>query len=54
MLTAVQRVLILRSADLLRDVAPRRLLALAEVAREVELSKAARSIAKRMRPTRST
>jgi CRP/FNR family transcriptional regulator, cyclic AMP receptor protein len=39
MLTAVQRVLILRSADLLRDVAPRRLLALAEVAREVELSK---------------
>jgi CRP-like cAMP-binding protein len=39
MLTAVQRVLILRGADLLRDVAPRRLLELAEVAREVELSK---------------
>ena len=38
MLTAVERVLILRSADLLRDVAPRRLLDLAEVAREVELS----------------
>jgi CRP-like cAMP-binding protein len=39
MLTAVDRVLILRSADLLRDVGPRRLLELAEVAREVELSK---------------
>ena len=39
MLTPVQRVLILRGADLLRDVAPRRLLELAEVAREVELSK---------------
>lgn len=39
MLSAVQRVLILRGADLLRDVAPRRLLELAEVAREVELSK---------------
>jgi len=39
MLTAVQRVLILRGADLLREVAPRRLLELAEVAREVELSK---------------
>ena len=39
MLTAVERVLILRGADLLRDVAPRRLLELAEVAREVELSK---------------
>jgi len=38
-LTPVQRVLILRGADLLRDVAPRRLLELAEVAREVELSK---------------
>jgi CRP-like cAMP-binding protein len=37
-LTPDQRVLILRSADLLRDVAPRRLLVLAEVAREVELS----------------
>lgn len=39
MLTAVERVLILKSADLLRDVGPRRLLKLAEVAREVELSK---------------
>jgi len=39
MLTAVQRVRILKSADLLRDVGPRRLLDLAEVAREVELSK---------------
>jgi CRP/FNR family cyclic AMP-dependent transcriptional regulator len=39
MLTTVERVLILRGADLLREVAPRRLLRLAEVAREVELSK---------------
>ena len=39
MLTTVERVLILKSADLLRDVGPRRLLKLAEVAREVELSK---------------
>ena len=39
MLSAAQRVLILRGADLLRDVAQRRLLELAEVAREVELSK---------------
>ena len=38
MLTTVERVLILKSADLLRDVGPRRLLKLAEVAREVELS----------------
>lgn len=38
MLTAVQRVLILKSADLLREVGPRHLLELAEVAREVELT----------------
>ncbi|HTM00671.1 MAG TPA: cyclic nucleotide-binding domain-containing protein, partial [Candidatus Omnitrophota bacterium] len=39
MLTAAQRVLILRNAEILHDVAQRRLLELAEVAREVELSK---------------
>ncbi|HVQ28928.1 MAG TPA: Crp/Fnr family transcriptional regulator [Vicinamibacteria bacterium] len=39
MLTKVERVLILKGADLLREVGPRRLLKLAEVAREVELSK---------------
>ena len=38
MLTAVERVLILKGADLLREVGPRRLLELAEVAREVELT----------------
>lgn len=38
MLTAVERVLILRGADLLREVGPRHLLGLAEVAREVEWS----------------
>jgi cyclic nucleotide-binding protein len=38
-LTAVERVLILRGADLLRDVGPRHLLGLANVAREVEISK---------------
>ena len=38
MLTAVERVLILKGADLLREVGPRRLLELAEVAREAELS----------------
>jgi hypothetical protein len=38
MLTAVERVLILKGADLLREVGPRHLLALAEVAREVELT----------------
>ena len=38
MLTTVERVLILKSADLLREVGPRRLLKLAEVAREVEIS----------------
>ena len=38
MLTAVERVLILKGADLLRDVGPRHLLELAEVAREVELT----------------
>jgi signal-transduction protein with cAMP-binding, CBS, and nucleotidyltransferase domain len=39
MLTPVERVLILKSADLLKDVGPRRLLELAEVAREVEITK---------------
>jgi signal-transduction protein with cAMP-binding, CBS, and nucleotidyltransferase domain len=39
MLTPVERVLILKSADLLKDVGPRRLLELAEVAHEVEISK---------------
>jgi len=39
MLTPVERVLILKSADLLKDVGPRRLLELAEVAREIEISK---------------
>ena len=38
MLTAVERVLILKGADLLREVGPRHLLVLAEVAREIELS----------------
>ena len=38
MLTPVERVLILKSADLLKDVGPRRLLGLAEVAREIEIS----------------
>ena len=38
MLTAVERVLILRGADLLREVGPRHLLELAEVTREVELT----------------
>jgi hypothetical protein len=39
MLTAVERVSILRGADLLNDVGPRRLLVLADVAREVEIVK---------------
>jgi CRP-like cAMP-binding protein len=39
MLTMVERVLILKGADLLRDVGPRHLLRLAEVAREIELWK---------------
>jgi cyclic nucleotide-binding protein len=39
MLTPVERVLILKSADLLKDVGPRRLLELAEVAHEIEISK---------------
>ena len=39
MLTMVERVLILKGADLLRDIGPRHLLKLAEVAREVELWK---------------
>jgi hypothetical protein len=39
MLTAVERVLILKGADLLSDVGPRHLQALANVAREVEISK---------------
>jgi signal-transduction protein with cAMP-binding, CBS, and nucleotidyltransferase domain len=38
MLTQVERVMILRGADLLKDVAPRHLLGLAEVAREIEIS----------------
>lgn len=38
MLTVAERVLILRRADLLRGVDPRRLLQLADVAREVELA----------------
>ena len=38
MLTAVERVLIFRGADLLREVGPRHLLELADVAREVELT----------------
>jgi signal-transduction protein with cAMP-binding, CBS, and nucleotidyltransferase domain len=39
MLTAVERVLILKGADLLSDVGPRHLQGLANVAREVEISK---------------
>ena len=39
MLTPVERVLILKTADLLSDVGPRHLLGLAEVAREVEIAK---------------
>jgi len=39
MLTSVERVLILKGADLLSDVGPRHLLGLAEVAREVEIVK---------------
>lgn len=39
MLTSVERVLILKGADLLNDIGPRHLLRLAEVAREVELWK---------------
>jgi len=38
-LTVVERVLILKGADLLSDVGPRHLLGLADVAREVEISK---------------
>jgi CRP-like cAMP-binding protein len=38
MLTPAERVLILKGADLLREVGPRHLLGLAEVAREFELS----------------
>jgi CRP-like cAMP-binding protein len=39
MLTPVERVLILKSADLLKDVGPRHLLGLADVAQEIEISK---------------
>ncbi len=39
MMTLVARVLILKSADLLKDVGPRRLRELAEVTREVEIEK---------------
>ncbi|HET7249121.1 MAG TPA: Crp/Fnr family transcriptional regulator [Gemmatimonadales bacterium] len=38
MLTPVERVQILKNADLLKDVGPRRLLALADVSRELEIS----------------
>jgi CRP-like cAMP-binding protein len=38
MLTPVERVLILKGADLLKDVGPRHLVGLAEVAREIEIS----------------
>jgi signal-transduction protein with cAMP-binding, CBS, and nucleotidyltransferase domain len=37
MMTAVERVLILRGADLLKDLGPRHLLRLAEVVREIEI-----------------
>jgi CRP-like cAMP-binding protein len=37
-LTPVERVLILKGADLLKDVGPRHLLGLAEVAQEIEIS----------------
>src|SRR5436190_10905014 len=37
MLTPVERVLILRSADMLKDVGPRHLLGLANVAHEIEM-----------------
>jgi hypothetical protein len=37
-LTPVERVLILKGADLLKDVGPRHLLGLAEVAREIEIT----------------
>jgi CRP-like cAMP-binding protein len=39
LLTPVERVLILKGADLLKDVGPRQLLGLAEVARELEITK---------------
>jgi CRP-like cAMP-binding protein len=39
MLTPVERVLILKGADLLKDVGPRHLLGLADVAREIEIAK---------------
>ena len=39
MLTSVERVLILKGADLLKDVGPRHLLGLADVAREIEILK---------------
>ena len=38
MMTPVERVMILKAADLLKDVGPRQLLGLAEVVREVEIS----------------
>jgi hypothetical protein len=37
MLTPVERVLILKGVDLLKDVGPRHLLGLANVAREIEI-----------------
>jgi CRP-like cAMP-binding protein len=39
MLTLVERVLILKSADLLKDIGPRHLLGLAELTREIEIAK---------------
>ena len=39
MLTPVERVLILKGADLLKDVGPRHLLGLADVAREIEIAR---------------
>jgi CRP-like cAMP-binding protein len=38
MMTPVERVMILKGADLLKDVGPRQLLGLAEVVREIEIS----------------
>ena len=37
MLTPVERVLVLKGADLLKDVGPRHLLGLANVAREIQI-----------------
>jgi hypothetical protein len=53
MLTLVERVLILQSADLLHDVGPRHLLRLAEVATEIELTSGETVYRKTRRRTRS-